>query len=107
MLGEYLGYLPGKQITNAAVWDSGEIETDDRVMRCFSSLEHLTTSQIKNNAEHLGKRSRSSPILGINEKYGCSDLEWFLQEYPRDRWRSFVKDSYHRAKEDALQNLRS
>lgn len=106
MLGEYLGYLPGKQIINAAVWDSGEIETDDRVMRCFSSLEHLTTSQIKNNAEHLGKRRRSSPILGINEKYGCSDLEWFLQEYPRDRWRPFVKDSYHRAKEDALQKLK-
>ena len=106
LLGQYMGYLPGKQLINTVAYDHGEVEDTDEVIRFFQTFDNMRVFDITKKIEHFGKRKPNSPLLGIKEKYGCSDIEWFRKHYPQDRWVNFVKESYAQAKKDALEQLR-
>lgn len=102
MLGEYLGYLSQSQLTNSVALENEDLTPDEQVVKFVMKL---SKSDLRKQVEHLGRRKPKSPILGIREKYGCSDLEWFKKMYPVEQWRNYVKESYQQARKEAIQLL--
>ena len=106
MLNPYRGYLPGQQLMNIIPANESFDTDSEAVLREFRIFAKTRLSSIPKLTEHLGKRKPKSPILGIKEKYGCSDLEWFQRVHPRDKWGYFVQESYKQAKAAAWEELK-
>ena len=54
---------------------------------------------------HLGRRSVKTDGLHIKERYGCSNIDWFRQVYPEDKWINFVSASMKIAKNQVKEKV--
>jgi ATP-dependent helicase HepA len=106
MLNPYRGYLPGQQLMNVIPANETFTAESNDVIKELRKYGKNGVSRIRREVEHLGGRSPKSPILGIKEKYGCSDLEWFQRVHPRDKWTYFIQESYKQAKSSAWEALK-
>lgn len=56
---------------------------------------------------HLGRRSVKTDGLHIKERYGCSNVDWFRQAYPEDKWINFVSASMKAAKNQVKEKMKA
>ncbi len=105
-LRQYKNYVLVDQITTAISTQKYEQIPADRVIRLMESVSRETTGQIRSNVVHLGRRSVKSDWLHIKEKYGCSNVEWFRQSYPADKWSNFIAASMKTAKAQVKEKMK-
>ena len=106
-LRQYRNYIPSNLISTAISTPSYEQVSTDKVLRLMETVSKETVSQIKNDIVHLGRRSVKSDSLHIKEKYGCSNIEWFKQVYPADKWSNFISSSMKLAKAQVKAKIKS
>lgn len=106
LLNLYQGYLSGEQFTNVVPTNETYAERNDEALKEFLKLCSISVTDARKELEHLGKRSPRSPLLGIKERFKCSDIDWFRQKFPRDKWRYYIKESYQQAKKEAMEHFR-
>lgn len=56
---------------------------------------------------HLGRRTVKTDGLHIKERYGCSNVDWFRQTYPEDKWINFVTASMKAAKNQVKEKMKA
>lgn len=106
-LRQYKNYVSVDHISTAISTQKYEQVPADRVLRLMESVSRETTGQIRSDVVHLGRRSVKSDWLHIKEKYGCSNVEWFRQAYPADKWSNFITTSMKMAKAQVKEKMKS
>lgn len=106
-LRQYKSYVSVDQISTAISTQKYEQVPTEKVLRLLESVSKDTTSQIRSEVIHLGRRSVKTDSLHIKEKFGCSNVEWFRQVYPEDKWSNFVTMSMKVAKTQVKEKMKS
>ncbi len=105
-LRQYKSYVSAEQISTAISIQKYEQVPVEQVLRLLDKFSKETISQIRNDVVHLGRRSVKTDSLHIKERYGCSNMDWFRQCYPQDKWSNFVSASMKVAKTQVKEKMK-
>lgn len=105
-LRQYKSYVSAEQISTAISIQKYEQVPVEQVLRLLDKFSKETISQIRNDVVHLGRRSVKTDSLHIKERYGCSNMDWFRQCYPQDKWSNFVSASMKAAKTQVKEKMK-
>lgn len=105
-----IGYSGGKDSTTVVelvYTQKYEHVPTDKVLKLIDAISRESTSDIRRYVVHLGRRSVKTDGLHIKERYGCSNIDWFRQTYPEDKWINFVSASMKIAKNQVKEKMKA
>jgi len=106
-LRQYKSYVSVDQILTAISTQKYEHVPANKVLRLLDNISKEFTGQIQRNVVHLGRRSVKTDALHLKERYGCSNIMWFREVYPEDKWASFVSASMKTAKSQVKEKVKA
>ena len=101
-LGLYRQYLANSlQVVPIAFSSYGDI-SEKAVLSEHKRLIQLGYFDTSDSIDHLGRRGMSNGLLlGVANKYRCSNIEWFKSQYPDEYWERLVNQSSAMARKRA------
>ncbi len=106
-LRQYKNYISADQISTAVSFPAFDKVDINQVIKLLNRWVAIPASRIRDEVAHLGRRSRRGDFLHIKERYGCSNIEWFKETYPKEQWESFLNSAVKKGKEQAKVKFRS
>lgn len=103
---QYKSYVSADQVITPISIQKYEHVPVDKVVKLIDVISRETTSEIRRDVVHLGRRSVKTDELHIKERYGCSNIDWFRQVYPEDKWINFVTSSMKAAKNQVKEKMK-
>ena len=104
---QYKGYVSADQVITPISTQKYEHVPTDKVLKLIDAVSREATSDIRRYVVHLGRRSVKTDGLHIKERYGCSNVDWFRQIYPEDKWINFVSASMKIAKNQVKEKMKA
>lgn len=92
-LGLFRQYLATSiQIVPVAFSNYSDI-SERQVLSEHKRLTQLGYFNATESIDHLGRRGLSRGLLGISNKYSCSNADWFKGQYQDEHWEKLVDQS--------------
>lgn len=104
---QYKSYVSADQVITPISTQKYEHVPTDKVLKIIDAVSRESTSDIRRDVVHLGRRSVKTDGLHIKERYGCSNVDWFRQAYPEDKWINFVSASMKAAKNQVKEKMKA
>ena len=104
---QYKSYVSADQVITPISTQKYEHVSTDKVLKLIDAVSKESTSDIRRYVVHLGRRSVKTDGLHIKERYGCSNVDWFRQTYPEDKWINFVSTSMKIAKNQVNEKMKA
>ena len=105
-LRQYKSYVSADQVITPVSTPKYEHVPADKVLKLIDAISRESTPEIRRDVVHLGRRAVKTDGLHIKEKHGCSNIEWFRQVYPEDKWINFVSASMKIAKNQVKEKMK-
>jgi len=97
VINKFRYFLSG-DIVNTVYSFSNPDEIEDKdVIKEFHGLMNIGTSRAKTHLKHLGSRGTN-----LRDSTARSKVQWFKNEYPKDKWEQMLKDAYKDSKEKMM-----
>ena len=103
---QYKSYIYADQVITPISTQKYEHVPTDKVLKLIDAVSRKSTSDIKRDVVHLGRRTVKTDGLHIKERYGCSNVDWFRQAYPKEKWNNFVSASMKAAKNQLKEKMK-
>lgn len=104
---QYKSYVSVDQVITPISTQKYEHIPTDKVLKLIDAVSRESTSDTRRDVVHLGRRSVKTDGLHIKERYGCSNVDWFRQTYPEDKWINFVSASMKIAKNQVKKKIKA
>lgn len=104
-LAEYRNYISLELINIPVAFSEFQEISDEQVLKEYQKIIRAGYKN-KRAYDHFGKRGKGSGILDISMKYRVSNIEWFRNKYPYEKWEDLVEESEKIAKEKAIKLFR-
>lgn len=104
---QYKSYISADQVITPISTQKYEHVPTDKVLKLIDAISRESTSEIRRGVVHLGRRAVKTDGLHIKERYGCSNIDWFRQVYPEDKWINFVSASMKIAKNQVKEKVKA
>ena len=104
---QYKSYISADQVITPISTQKYEHVPTDKVLKLIDAISRESTSEIRRDVVHLGRRAVKTDGLHIKERYGCSNIDWFRQVYPEDKWINFVSASMKIAKNQVKEKVKA
>lgn len=100
-IGRFKSYITMDQIIVPVPFSSFSDIPADRVVSQLEKITNLPVSKQRGAVIHFGRRKAERDFLNIKDRYHCSNLEWFISQFPEERWGEYVLTARKRAIEIA------
>jgi ATP-dependent helicase HepA len=102
---QYKGFIPSEPVLTA-VSVADDNNGEDVILGQFAKLQNMSMSEIRSKVAHLGRRGKTNDFLKIKAITGLSNLEYFKQAHPSERWQYNVQRCFKIAKDSALKKYK-
>ena len=72
----------------------------------MEKITNLPVSRQRGAVIHFGRRKAERDFLNIKDRYHCSNLDWFIGQFPEERWGEYVLTARKRAIDIAKDRFR-
>ena len=100
-IGRFKSYISVDQMIVPISFKAYSDIAQDKVIAQLDKIRGLPVSAQRAALIHLGRRKPTSDSLHIKDRYGVSNLEWFMGKYPEETWEQLVNTAQKRAVEYA------
>lgn len=100
-LRQYKNYICTDQISTAVAFQRYEDVDSGKVLKLLERTASCSISRIKDEVVHLGRRSKKNDFLNIKNRYGCSNVDWFKEQFPKEHWENLVSQAMLAGKSEA------
>ena len=105
-IGRFKSYISVDQMIVPIPFKQYADITQDKIISQLDKLREIPVSAQRSALIHLGRRKCASDYLHIKDRYGVSNLEWFMGKYPPETWEELVNTAHKLAVEYARSRFR-
>lgn len=105
-IGRFKNYITMDQIVVPAALDAYSDVSADKVISQLEKISSLPVSKQRGAVVHFGRRKAEQDFLNIKERYRCSNLEWFISQFPEEVWEEYVDTARKKAIDTARVRFR-
>ena len=96
-IGRFKSYITMDQIVVPVPFDAYSDIPAGKVVTQLEKIAKLPVSKQRGAVVHFGRRKAERDFLNIRDRYHCSNLEWFIGQFPEETWEKYVATARKRA----------